>query len=152
MLQSFVLQNSSLNFKSTKHENITHFTNLKGWKANTSGKPLLVILVIRTHFRQQIALFNGINTYETTLFCTFRFYLIPKSVFEVFIADPYVVQRYLLQTFMSFCVVNTSVMLVAVNVALFWEWLFTLCWSYHCNFLRKVTFSLYYYQRFSIIS
>ena len=30
MLQSFALQNSSLNFKSTKHENVTHFTNVKG--------------------------------------------------------------------------------------------------------------------------
>ena len=30
MLQSFVLQNSSLNFKSTKHENKTHFVNIKG--------------------------------------------------------------------------------------------------------------------------
>ena len=30
MLQSFALQNSSLNFKSTKHEYVTHFTNVKG--------------------------------------------------------------------------------------------------------------------------
>ena len=30
MLQSFVLQNSSLNFKSTKSENVTHFINVKG--------------------------------------------------------------------------------------------------------------------------
>ena len=42
-------------------------------------------------FQQNIALYNGISTYETTLFCTFSFYLIPKSVFEVFIADFYVV-------------------------------------------------------------
>ena len=27
ILQSFALQNSSLNFKSTKHENVTHFIN-----------------------------------------------------------------------------------------------------------------------------
>ena len=30
MLQSFALQNSSLNFKSTKHENVTHFINIEG--------------------------------------------------------------------------------------------------------------------------
>ena len=30
MLQSFALQNSSLNLKSTKHENVTHFINVKG--------------------------------------------------------------------------------------------------------------------------
>ena len=40
---------------------------------------------------QNIALFNGTDTIETTLFCTFWFYLIPKSVFEVFIADVFVV-------------------------------------------------------------
>ena len=39
----------------------------------------------------------------TTLFCTFWFYLIPKSVFEVFIAD----------------LVNTPVTRVTVNVAFF---------------------------------
>ena len=67
----------------------------------------LIKLVIRTHFKHQIqcvmcvtceihlislklALLNGINTYETT-FCTFWFYLIPKSVFEVFIEDLYMV-------------------------------------------------------------
>ena len=33
------------------------------------------------------SLFNGINTYEFT----FWFYLIPNSVFEVFIADLYLV-------------------------------------------------------------
>ena len=38
MLQSFALQNSSLNFKNTKHENVTHFINVKEWKDNTSGK------------------------------------------------------------------------------------------------------------------
>ena len=38
MLQSFVLQNSSRNFKNTKHENVTHFINAKGWKASASGK------------------------------------------------------------------------------------------------------------------
>ena len=57
-------------------------------------------LVIRTYFKNQIqcgtcvnmqnpyftSLFNGINTYET-----FWFYLIPKSVFEVIIADLYLV-------------------------------------------------------------
>ena len=30
MLQSFVLQNSSLNIKSSKHENVTHFINVTG--------------------------------------------------------------------------------------------------------------------------
>ena len=30
MLQSFALQNSNLNFKSTKHENVTHFINGRG--------------------------------------------------------------------------------------------------------------------------
>ena len=40
MLQSFVLQNSSLNFKSAKPEDLTHFIQVKGWQANTSGKPL----------------------------------------------------------------------------------------------------------------
>ena len=39
MLQSFVLQNSSLNCKNTKPENVTHFIKVKAWKANTSGKP-----------------------------------------------------------------------------------------------------------------
>ena len=29
MLQSSVLQNPSLNFKSTKHKNVTHFINAK---------------------------------------------------------------------------------------------------------------------------
>ena len=38
MLQLVALKNSSLNFKSTKHENETHFISLKGQKANTSGK------------------------------------------------------------------------------------------------------------------
>ena len=38
MLHSFALQNSSLNFESTKHENVTRFINVKGWKAKTSGK------------------------------------------------------------------------------------------------------------------
>ena len=42
-------------------------------------------------FQQNIALFNGINTYETTFLCTFWFYLISKSVFEVFVADLYLV-------------------------------------------------------------
>ena len=40
MLQSFALQNSSLTFKSTKHEDVKHFINIKGWKANTFGKLL----------------------------------------------------------------------------------------------------------------
>ena len=64
------------------------------------------------YFQQKIALFNGINTDETTLFCTFWFYLIPQSVFDVFIADFYVIR-----------LVNKPVTLVTVNVALFWEWL-----------------------------
>ena len=29
MLKSFALENSSLNFKSKKHENVTHFINVK---------------------------------------------------------------------------------------------------------------------------
>ena len=45
MLQSFALQNSSLNFKSTKHENVTHFIKGKGGKANTSGKLLLSYII-----------------------------------------------------------------------------------------------------------
>ena len=40
MLQSSVLQNSMLNCKSTKPENVTHFINVKGWKADASGKLL----------------------------------------------------------------------------------------------------------------
>ena len=40
ILQSFGLQNSSLHCKSTKPKNVTHFINVKGWKANTSGKIL----------------------------------------------------------------------------------------------------------------
>ena len=71
MLQPSVLQNLSLNCKSTEPKNVTHFMNVKGSKANTSGKLY--------------------DTYETTLFCTFWIYLIPKSVSEVFIADLYVV-------------------------------------------------------------
>ena len=39
MLQSFVLQNLRLNFKRTKHENVTHFINLEK-KTSTSGKRL----------------------------------------------------------------------------------------------------------------
>ena len=53
MLQSFVLQNSSLNFKSTKSENVTLFINVKGWKANTSGKLIFGYIVIQTHFKNQ---------------------------------------------------------------------------------------------------
>ena len=58
--------------------------------------------------KQNVALFNGINTYETTLFCTFGFCLIPKSGFGVFIADFYMVLHN-----------HTPVMLVTANVALF---------------------------------
>ena len=80
------------------------FQKYKAWKCNTfyqckrvKGQYFwktsfwLHKLVIQTHFWQNIALFNNINTDETTLFCTFWFYLIPKSVFEVFNADLYVV-------------------------------------------------------------
>ena len=42
-------------------------------------------------FQQNMTLFNGINSYESTLSCNFWFYLIRKSVFGVFIADFYVV-------------------------------------------------------------
>ena len=120
MLQSFALQNSTLNFKNIKHENVTHFINVKRWKVNTSGKLLFGytswlfehILNIKYNklnkfawFRQNVASLNGINTYETTLFCTFWFYLIFKSVFEVFIANLY----------MWCCIVNTPIMLVAVK-------------------------------------
>ena len=38
MLQSFGLQNPNLNFQGKKQQNVTHFINVKGWKANTSGK------------------------------------------------------------------------------------------------------------------
>ena len=44
MLQSFVLQNSSLNCKSTKPENVAHLVNVKG----------LHKLVIRTYFKHPI--------------------------------------------------------------------------------------------------
>ena len=53
MLQSFALKNSSLNFKNTKQENVTHFINVKGqyfWKTSF----WLHKLVIRTHFKHQI--------------------------------------------------------------------------------------------------
>ena len=36
MLQSFAFQNSSLNFKITKHKNVTHFINLKGTSIHAS--------------------------------------------------------------------------------------------------------------------
>ena len=36
MLQSFALQNSSLNFKSTKHENMARFINLKETSIHTN--------------------------------------------------------------------------------------------------------------------
>ena len=60
------------------------------------------------NFDKTLPYFNDISNYETTLFCTFWFYLIPKLVFEV-----------LLQTFMWCYIVNTPVTLVTVNVALF---------------------------------
>ena len=56
MLQSFALQNSSLNFKNTKHENVTDFylsTWVEGqylWKTSI----WLHKLVIRTYFKHQI--------------------------------------------------------------------------------------------------
>ena len=37
MLQSFALQNSSLNLKITKHENVTHFINVKGTSIHASS-------------------------------------------------------------------------------------------------------------------
>ena len=55
---------------------------------------------------------TALTSTKPPLFCTFWFYLIPKWVF-----------RYLLQTFIWFCLVNTPVTRVAVDVALFWEWL-----------------------------
>ena len=55
MLQAFVSQNSSLNFKSTKPENVTLYqrNRVKGqyfWKTSF----WLHKLVIRTHFKNQI--------------------------------------------------------------------------------------------------
>ena len=54
MLKSFPLQSSSLNFRITKHKNVTHFINVKGWKANTSGKLWLHKLVIPGYFKIQV--------------------------------------------------------------------------------------------------
>ena len=67
MLQSFALQNSSPNFKNTKQENVTHFINVKGRIANTSGKLSIWLhkLVIQTHFKCQIQ-------YVRTITCKIR--------------------------------------------------------------------------------
>ena len=107
MLQSFALQNSSLNFKSTKHKNVTHFISIKRVKGQYFCKTSFWLhkLVIQTHFKNKIQYgtcymwywfnFNKTLPYlmanETILFGTFLFYLILKSVFEVFIADLYLV-------------------------------------------------------------
>ena len=54
-------------------------------------------------------------------FCTFWFNLISGSVFEVFIADLYVI-----------CIVNTPVTLVTLNVTLFWECLYNVLDEQRC--------------------
>ena len=51
MLQSFVLQNSSLSFKSKKRENVTFYHRKRmNWKTFFS----LYKLVIRAHFKHKI--------------------------------------------------------------------------------------------------
>ena len=92
MLQSSVLQNSMLNCKSTKPENVTFYQRkrVKGqarlleifffWLRklfehilNTKYKMQPVLHAKFASFQQNIALFNGTNTYETTLFVLFGF-------------------------------------------------------------------------------
>ena len=129
MLQPFALQNSILNFKVTKHENRTHFINVKGWKTNTSGKLIFGyisllfehILNINTicnvcYMRNSLS-FNKTLPYLTALTPM-------KSPFFVlfgFIQFASQFLRYLLQTFIWLCIVNTPLTLVTVHVTLFWE-------------------------------
>ena len=74
MLQSFALQNSSLNFKNTKHKNVNIFYQriwVKGqyfWKTSF----WLHNLVIRTHFKHQIQYYmqNSLNFDKTLPYLT----------------------------------------------------------------------------------
>ena len=45
MLQSFTLRNPSLNFKSTKHESVTHFINVKGTSIHTNELKLKTLRI-----------------------------------------------------------------------------------------------------------
>ena len=56
MLQSIALQNLSLNFKNTKHENVTHFYLHKRVEGQYFWKTSIWLykFVIRTHFKHQI--------------------------------------------------------------------------------------------------
>ena len=60
------------------------------------------------NFDKTLPYLTALTPMKPPFFCTFWFYLIPKSVFEVFIAD-----------LMWFCLVNTPVTRVTVYVALF---------------------------------
>ena len=64
---------------------------------------------------------NSLNFNETLLYLMALTAMKPLFfvLFGVFIADLYLVLRYLLQTFIWFCLLNTPVTLVTANVALF---------------------------------
>ena len=54
MLQPFPLQNSSLNFKSTKHENVTHFVNVKGASIHANEIKLKNLRIFNKVFLQNL--------------------------------------------------------------------------------------------------
>ena len=62
----------------------------------------------------------------------------PFFVLVGFVWSPSQFLRYLSQTLMWFCLVKTPVMIVTVNVTLFWEWLLNHVISYIFIFLFKV--------------
>ena len=58
MLQSFALQNSSLNFKKTKHENAAHFINVKGTLVRANEFKLKNLCINLRIFKVCISLFS----------------------------------------------------------------------------------------------
>ena len=71
MLQSIALQNSSLNFKNTKHENVTHFYLSKRMESQYLWKTSIWLhkSVIRTYFKHQIQYVTCV-TYKISLILT----------------------------------------------------------------------------------
>ena len=51
MLQAFVLQSSSLNFRGTKHENVTHFIKVKGTSIHANEFKLKNLLLNLSIFK-----------------------------------------------------------------------------------------------------
>ena len=50
MLQSFALRNSSLNFKSTKHDNVIRFINVKGTSIHSNEFQLKNLRIFKVCF------------------------------------------------------------------------------------------------------